>query len=69
MRRLAIVLVVLAYASLAGAQPRYYPERFDWQRREPTQNGMDAAAIDAAIKFAIANENPYDPPLRGRTMF
>ena len=47
MRRLAIVLVVLAHASLAGAQARYYPERFDWQRREPAQAGMDAAAIDA----------------------
>jgi CubicO group peptidase (beta-lactamase class C family) len=58
MRRLAIVLVVLAHASLAAAQTRYYPDRFDWQRRQPAQVGMDAASIDAAIKFAIANENP-----------
>jgi CubicO group peptidase (beta-lactamase class C family) len=58
MRQIAIVLIMLAHASLAGAQARYYPARFDWQRREPAQAGMDAAAIDAAIKFAVANENP-----------
>ncbi len=68
MRRIAIVLLVLVHASLAGAQsrprnvvpaqPGYYPERFDWQRRDPAQAGMDAQAIDAAIKLAVANENP-----------
>jgi len=38
--------------------PPYYPERFEWQRRGPDQAGMDAAALDAAVEFAIASENP-----------
>jgi CubicO group peptidase (beta-lactamase class C family) len=36
----------------------YYPDRFDWQQRRPEQVGMDAAKLDAAIRFAVANENP-----------
>jgi CubicO group peptidase (beta-lactamase class C family) len=57
MRRLALVLL-LAHAPLAAAQNAYFPGRFDWQRRTPAQVGMDQAAIDAAVRFAIANENP-----------
>ena len=58
MRRILVLLLVLSWASAAGAQARYYPERFDWQRRTPAQAGMDAAAIEAAVKFAVAHENP-----------
>ena len=56
--RMAGVVCLVAWASAAGAQGRYYPDRFDWQRRPPAEAGMDAAALDAAVKFAIANENP-----------
>jgi hypothetical protein len=41
-----------------AASPVYYPDRFDWQPRRPEQAGMDAAKLDAAIKFAVASENP-----------
>lgn len=58
MVRIVAALLVLTFASIAGAQTRYYPERLDWQRRTPEQAGMSAAALDAAVKFAIANENP-----------
>jgi CubicO group peptidase (beta-lactamase class C family) len=57
MRRVLVLLLLSSWASIAGAQTRYYPEAFDWQRRTPAQVGMDAAAIDAAVKFAVANEN------------
>ena len=58
LHRMAGVVCLVAWASAAGAQGRYYPDRFDWQRRSPAEAGMDAAALDAAVKFAIANENP-----------
>jgi CubicO group peptidase (beta-lactamase class C family) len=35
----------------------YFPDRFDWQHRKPADAGMDAAAIDDAVKFAIASES------------
>lgn len=57
MLRLAAVLCVLASPSLTFAQSPYYPERFDWPRRAPAQAGLDAAAIDAAVAFAVASEN------------
>jgi CubicO group peptidase (beta-lactamase class C family) len=67
---LLIALVVAAVPAVSFSQPArqkppaskapapYYPERFDWQTRTPEQAGFDAARLDAAIKFAIANENP-----------
>ena len=58
MRRILLGVVLITHASIASAQQtRYFPERFDWQRRTPAQAGMDAAAIEDAIKFAVANEN------------
>ena len=47
--------------SSAAAQT-YYPDRLDWQRRTPQQMGLNAAALDDAIKFAVASEssNPRD---------
>jgi CubicO group peptidase (beta-lactamase class C family) len=53
-----ILIALLGCASLAEAQTTYYPDRFDWQRRTPEQAGMNRTALEAAIKFAIANENP-----------
>ena len=58
LHRMAGVVCLVAWASAAGAQGRYYPDGFDWQRRSAAEAGMDAAALDAAVKFAIANENP-----------
>ena len=37
MRRMLVLVLVLSWASVVGAQARYYPERFDWQRRTPEQ--------------------------------
>ena len=36
----------------------YFPDRFDWKRKTPEDAGMDAAKLDEAVKYAIANENP-----------
>jgi CubicO group peptidase (beta-lactamase class C family) len=46
----------VAAAASRDAAP-YYPERFDWQHKAADQVGMDQAAIDDAIKSAIANES------------
>src|SRR5215208_4520133 len=55
-RGLALLLVI---ASTAAAQNTpYYPDRFDWQKHTPQQEGFDAAKLDDAIKFAIASDNP-----------
>jgi CubicO group peptidase (beta-lactamase class C family) len=62
----SISTCVLLLAAAAGAQTRqqgaaaapYYPDRFGWQTRTAAQAGMDAARLEAAIKFATENENP-----------
>ena len=58
MARTVVIAALVLHAAAAAAQPRYFPERFDWQRRTPAQAGMDAAAVDEAVRFALANENP-----------
>ena len=42
----------------AGAADYLPPKGTDWARRTPAQAGFDAAKLQAAIDFAIANENP-----------
>jgi CubicO group peptidase (beta-lactamase class C family) len=55
---------LLASIALAGAPATeqspapYFPDRFEWRTRRPDQAGMDPAKLDAAIKLAIASENP-----------
>jgi CubicO group peptidase (beta-lactamase class C family)/uncharacterized protein YdeI (YjbR/CyaY-like superfamily) len=41
----------------APARSYYYPGAA-WEQRQPQAAGMDGAKLDAAIQFAIANENP-----------
>ena len=51
--------LLLAFVSSAAAQgTAYYPDRFDWQKHTPQQEGFDAAKLDEAIKFAIASDSP-----------
>jgi CubicO group peptidase (beta-lactamase class C family) len=50
--------------AVAGATaPVYFPERFDWQKRSPSDAGMDPTRLDEAVRFAIANENPASKDL------
>ncbi len=59
-------LIVVSLTAVANAQAPtrkpsqhpYFPDRLDWQTRAPEEAGMDAAKLDAAIKFAVASENP-----------
>ena len=59
-KRIALALAALvALASGAAAQNApYFPDRFDWQKHTPQQEGFDAAKLDEAIKFAIASDSP-----------
>jgi CubicO group peptidase (beta-lactamase class C family) len=45
-----------ALAAQAQRAPVYFPPRFDWQHKAPAEVGMKAAALDEAIKTAIAAE-------------
>jgi len=40
----------------AAPAPVYFPGRFDWQQRSPSEAGMDAARVDEAVRFAVENE-------------
>src|SRR5215471_18345280 len=70
--RLAAILIVVSAPMIAGqggapirrpAPPTigdrpYYPDRFQWQHKNPSEVGMDPARIDEAVKFAVESENP-----------
>jgi CubicO group peptidase (beta-lactamase class C family) len=53
----AFVLAQPARTQRSAAAP-YFPERFEWQTRTPSQSGVDQDKLDAAIKFAVGHENP-----------
>ena len=57
LRSAATLLIAVGSMGLAGAQAPYYPERFNWRHGVPAEMGMSIAALDAAVNFAIANEN------------
>jgi CubicO group peptidase (beta-lactamase class C family) len=58
----AMLLLSTLPAAAQSARPSppvpYFPDRFEWQQRTADQAGFDAARLDAAVRFAIANENP-----------
>jgi CubicO group peptidase (beta-lactamase class C family) len=50
--------LLLAPAAQAQRGAVYYPGPGDaWERRTPAQAGMDAALLDSAVAFAVANES------------
>jgi CubicO group peptidase (beta-lactamase class C family) len=36
----------------------YFPERFDWQHKKPSEVGMQTALVNEAVQLAIAGETP-----------
>ncbi len=50
---------VAAQRPAAGAAPAvYFPPRGQWAHRKPAEVGMDAARLQEAVDFSVANENP-----------
>lgn len=57
--RAAVALwVLLATSASLGAQATYVPDRWTWETQTPQAAGFTQAALDEAIAFAVANENP-----------
>lgn len=56
LRRSVLVLVFVALGSAHAAD--YFPPRGTWEHRAPADAGFDAAKLQAAIAFSVANENP-----------
>jgi CubicO group peptidase (beta-lactamase class C family) len=65
---LASIILIASLAALPSAQATrqppapapapYFPDRHEWQPRTPEQVGVDAAKLNAAIKFAVTSQNP-----------
>jgi CubicO group peptidase (beta-lactamase class C family) len=57
-----VALVVAPFLAEPPAQARqsaaYFPPPHQWERRAPAEVGLDATLLDAAVKFAQANETP-----------
>ena len=53
-----IAALLLAATAQAQRTSAYVPgPGDDWERRAPAQVGMDAALVDSAVAFAVANES------------
>lgn len=51
--------IALLYAPTPAAQGTYYPPAGSWAHKTPAEVGMDAAKLEAAIKFAEARETNW----------
>ena len=58
----AVSLYAAPQQSPRGAAP-YYPPRGEWAARDAAALGFDKAKLDAAVAYAVANENPNDKDL------
>ena len=57
----AQLLLAGATASLSAQQTRsYFPPRGEWQRKSPTELGMDSVKLQAAIAFAQSHNSTWD---------
>jgi CubicO group peptidase (beta-lactamase class C family) len=59
--RLAVLLIVSVGAVVAAreqAAARFFPPAGAWEKRDPAAMGLDPVKLDAAIKAALATENP-----------
>ena len=63
----AIVAAVEARAQ-APSRTGYFPPRGEWRKQEPAALGLDKAALDEAIAFAVAHENPDSKDLAVATV-
>jgi CubicO group peptidase (beta-lactamase class C family) len=50
-------LLLLAFVATCSAAD-YFPPRGSWEKKTPAELGFDPAKLQAAIAFAVANENP-----------
>jgi CubicO group peptidase (beta-lactamase class C family) len=60
MRRTAVLLLahfLVGAGALSAQATQYVPDARNWERRTPQQVGLDAAAIDSAVAFAVASES------------
>ena len=72
-RRVIAIVLALGFVPLLAqpqaqtasqGQPAYFPAPHQWERRAPADVGFDAAALNAAVTFAMDNENPTFRDLR-----
>jgi len=60
---LALGCLTLEAARQAPAAARYFPAAGKWETRTPAESGLDPAALDAALKTALATEATSDKDL------
>jgi CubicO group peptidase (beta-lactamase class C family) len=56
LRRLVVAFVLVAPWFARAAD--YFPPRRTWEHRTPAELGFDAAKLQQAVAFSVANENP-----------
>ncbi|MEA1886105.1 MAG: hypothetical protein U9N72_02710 [Bacteroidota bacterium] len=67
-RGIRLLLLSLSFITLttgiAFGQSLYFPEKYNWERRNPANLGFEPDKLNAAIEFALENEYSGDRDLR-----
>lgn len=54
---LLLSMAVQSQKNKTSSLKNYFPPKGSWQQRQPADMGLDAAALDSAMRFAIAGES------------
>ena len=57
-------LLVLSFLSSGLMAQTYFPEKNNWEKKNPSALGMDETKVKQAIDFAIAHESKENPNLK-----
>ena len=58
MKRTLRSIFAALWLSVTAVAADYFPPRGAWEHRTPAELGFDAAKLQQAIAFSVANENP-----------
>ncbi len=56
--------ILLFLTTISGFAQDYFPDKHNWQSRNPIELGLDATKIQAALDFALSHESKENPNLK-----
>ncbi|MFO7853049.1 MAG: serine hydrolase domain-containing protein [Bacteroidota bacterium] len=63
-RHILLLFSIISLTVIASGQSIYFPEKNNWERKNPADLGFDKDRLDTAIDYALQNEYSGDRDLR-----
>ncbi len=64
MKKTTSILFTLLFVAFISKGQSYFPEKGNWEKRSPSEMGIEESKLNEAIKFAETHESQEDPNLK-----